>query len=240
MGLINSPRLRPGDREAWEKIEEGSRAWSATTRYSRHVEEAEMVVAQFCTRRRGGYASTSWGKDSVVLADIVCRIMPRYPLVWVRVEPIYSPECRLVRDQFLERYPDTEYCEILRRCTAHKDGSLSATGTLESGFAEASFRFGSRHISGIRAEESAARKLMGQVLGTGTDNACTPLMRWQALDVWAYLAEHDLPIHPAYAMSFGGALSRDRIRVASIGGKRGRGTGRMEWERAYYPDIWAD
>lgn len=31
-----------------------------------------------------------------------------------------------------------------------------------------------------------------------------------------------------------GLLSRERIRVATIGGERGTGHGRAEWERTYY------
>lgn len=43
-------------------------------------------------------------------------------------------------------------------------------------------------------------------------------------------------MHPAYACSFGGALDRERIRVSSLGGQRGTGHGRREWEWAYYRD----
>lgn len=52
--------------------------------------------------------------------------------------------------------------------------------------------------------------------------------------MFAYLHRFDLPVHPAYAMSRGGLWDRDRIRVASLGGRRGEGMGRAEWERAYY------
>ena len=58
-----------------------------------------------------------------------------------------------------------------------------------------------------------------------------------AADVFAYLASRQLPVHPAYAMLGGGRYQRDRIRVSSLGGRRGDGMGRAEWEREYYGDI---
>ena len=37
-----------------------------------------------------------------------------------------------------------------------------------------------------------------------------------------------------YACSLGGLLDRSKLRVASLGGQRGTGWGRAEWERRYY------
>ena len=72
--------------------------------------------------------------------------------------------------------------------------------------------------------------------GESSPNTCAPIGWWTARDVFAYLHLHGLPVHPAYAMTRGGLWPRDRIRVASLGGQRGRGAGREEWERLYYGD----
>lgn len=88
----------------------------------------------------------------------------------------------------------------------------------------------------MRADESRARKLRSAAWGAATQNTCAPLDRWSNAEVFAYLARFDLPIHPAYAMSYGGALARDQIRVDCIGGRTGRGKGRREWEWTYYRD----
>lgn len=90
------------------------------------------------------------------------------------------------------------------------------------------------HLSGVRGQESGARALRMQRWGTTTARTCAPIGWWTGLDVFAYLGLHDLPIHPAYAMNVGGMLDRERIRVASLGGKRGEGHGRAEWEARYY------
>lgn len=57
------------------------------------------------------------------------------------------------------------------------------------------------------------------------------------MDVFAYLHKHDLPVHPAYAMTMGGFYDRRWLRVSSLGGLRGADRGRAEWEQQYYGDI---
>ena len=54
---------------------------------------------------------------------------------------------------------------------------------------------------------------------------------------FAYLAQHDLPVHPVYAMSMGGVIDRSKLRVASLRGRSGTGMGRREWEDLYYPEF---
>lgn len=235
--LIDSPRLRPGDREAWAQASAGDLVHAATSRFLDRVDDAAMAIVQFA--RRPCYAGVSWGKDSVVVAHLVATYAPHVPLVWVRVEPIFSPECLAVRDSFLARHPAT-YEEITIRCRIDAAGEAHATGTLERGMREAARRFGDRHISGVRAAESAQREKRVRRFGVATDRACAPLSRWSGAEVFAYLALHDLPIHPAYAMSLGGSLDRERLRVSSLGGKRGTGTGRAEWERTYYPEYFPE
>lgn len=231
--LIPSPRLRPGDVDAWEAAEAGDAAWARTLTFRRRLEEAELAVVRFA--RQPCYAGVSWGKDSVIVADMVARLVPAAPLVWVRVDPISNPDCPAVRDAFLAAHPGVLYDEIVVQCTVDDAGETHATGTLEAGFATAVARYGRRRLSGIRSDESADRAHRA-LLGVETASTCAPLIRWSARDVFACLYLHRLPVHPAYAMTMGGALDRARLRVASIGGKRGRGTGRAEWEALYYPE----
>lgn len=163
------------------------------------------------------------------------------PLVHVVVRPINNPHCLDVRDAFLARWPVRTYHEETVWCRRNQVGdphdiadSWHATGTLEEGFASAARLFGDRYVSGIRGDESGGRRRRMRAYGVATSRTCAPIGHWSARDVFAYLYAHDLPVHPAYAMSMGGALDRDRIRVASLGGQRGTGTGRAEWERTYY------
>lgn len=91
------------------------------------------------------------------------------------------------------------------------------------------------------AAESGARRRHMLVHGVETRRTCSPIVRWSTADVWAYLYQRGLPVHPAYAMSYGGHLDRDWLRVSPLAGERaaecyedGSGFGRLEWERRYY------
>ena len=89
-----------------------------------------------------------------------------------------------------------------------------------------------RRITGVRAAESQVRALSAATHGVSTETSCRPILRWSTSDVFAYLALHDLPVHPAYAQSMGGLWDREHLRVAPLGGHEGSGHGRAEWEQA--------
>lgn len=232
--LIASPRHTAADLECWGRTWRTAQLHSQLKSHRRQVRRSEDALLSF-TGVGMGYAGVSWGKDSVVLASLIARLIPRWPLVWVRVEPIANPDCLLVRDAFLAEHPSVRYEEIVEWCRRDSDG-WHARGTIERGFAEAARRYGPRYASGIRAEESGIRKLRVAKHGLVGPGTCAPIGWWTGDDVWAYALSHGLPIHPAYACTMDGALDPRRIRVASLGGKRGTGMGREEWERSYYRD----
>lgn len=232
--LLRVPEHEVRDLESWELLERTDRIHASLAGYTRKVVRAVDALTAFVS---GGacYAGVSWGKDSTVLARLIADHAPHVPLVWIRVEPIKNPHCELVRDDFLRAHR-VDYHEIEVWCR-RDDAGWHASGTLERGYALAAGRWGRRHISGVRGAESGSRKMRMRRWGEATELTCAPIGWWSAADVYAYLAEHGLPVHPAYAMSQGGLWDRDRIRVASLGGRRGDGTGRAEWERRYYADA---
>ena len=234
--LIPSERHTPADLSLWAEYEDADRVHYEDGRVGVIRAVRAMAWVRMFLMRGPAYCAVSWGKDSVALADLVCREAAAVPLVWVRVEPVKNPDCEKVRDAFLSAHPRAEYHEVETRCGRSRLG-WHATGTLEAGFREACRRFGDHRFSGVRSDESAARKLSRAVHGTATATSCRPILDWSAADVFAYLAHHRLPVHPAYAMTGGGRWDRGRIRVASLGGRRGDGVGRAEWEREYYGDV---
>lgn len=201
--------------------------WSKTLVFGRRVAKAQRAIAEFTAHGRG-YIGVSWGKDSVCVAHLA--IGCGWPIVWVRMRPVDNPDCPLVRDAFLARF-GTAYDEIVMQYDPN------AKRTSFPGFAEAARRHGDRYVSGIRGDESGTRKLSVATHGIATARTCRPLARWSAQDVFAYLHLHDLPIHPAYAMSMEGLLEREHLRVGAIGGERGTGWGRRQWEERYYSDA---
>lgn len=231
--LIASRRHMADDLRAWRRTEDAARFWASSKVHQKRVQKTRAEIMSF-TGHGVCYAGTSWGKDSVCLAHLIVSLVPRVPLVWVRVEPDYNPDCVLVRDAFLGRFRDARYDEIV----VTRGETYAPHGTLRAGMGVAAQRYGSRYLSGVRGAESGARARRMAVLGASTERTCAPLGWWTGADVFAYLVTRDLPIHPAYACTFGGLIDAERIRVGPLGGARGErpgdGMGRDEWERRYY------
>lgn len=229
--LIPSHRHTAADLELWAAYEAADRVHGANL--DAKIEHALNVVRRFA--EQPCYAGVSWGKDSVVLAHLIAISGMQIPCVWFRVEPICNPDCARVADEFLQRW-QLQYGVITRVCE-HDQNGWHASGTLESAAQEAEQRWGIRRILGIRADESGVRRLTCLRNGEDSVSSCRPLAWWTAKDVMGYLARFDLPTHPAYAMLGGGRYDRWWLRVASLGGRRGDGMGRAEWEREYYGDV---
>lgn len=227
--LIECERLTVEDLESWRALE---RVDEINARRLKHKLELKSAKAAADVRsflsHGAGYAGVSWGKDSVCLAHVLASHGVSVPLVWVRVDLVENPDCPSVRDAFLKRWP-LDYHEI--------SADSGKRRTSAEGFAEAARRFGRRHISGVRGQEAAYRMMRMRKHGVSSKNTCAPIGWWTTEEVFAYLWLHDLPVHPAYAMSYGGLLEREHQRVGAIGGERGRGFGRREKETRYYPDV---
>jgi phosphoadenosine phosphosulfate reductase len=231
--LIQSPRHTQKDLELWETYESADLIYYHTHNMDYKIKKAIDNIKDFYGTC---YLGVSWGKDSVVVAHLVQLVRPETPMVWVRVEPIKNPDCVAVRDEFLCRFPNAIYDEVIVNCKVDRFGT-HATGTLEKGFKSVYEKYGNRHISGVRSEESGVRRVSRLTHGINTERTCRPIIDWTQKDVFAYLAFNDLPVHPVYAMLGCGRWAREHIRVASLGGKRGDQFGRTVWEKEYYPDI---
>lgn len=236
MPLIEIDEHRPEDLAAWRESERESEAWGTTTAFRRRVAESADVIRAFLG---GGeaYVSTSWGKDSVVAAHLAISVAAEegmdIPLVHV-LESCRNPHNELVEGQFRLLMPQAriESVPYIPPCA----GSFART------LDDVRQRFGARWIGGIRGQESGGRaRRIADGLTRGV--SCQPMGLWSAKDVFAYLHVFGLPVHPAYAMTFGGSLDRDRLRVCSLRGAphhdpllgiRGDGMGRDEWEQTYY------
>ena len=242
--LIPSERISPQDLSVWEERVRYDAVLGASTSMRERTSRAHQTINDFAA---GGccYASVSWGKDSTVLAHLVVTSGAKIPLVYVRMRGWENPDCLLVRDRFLGEYK-ADYHEFFvdggmrwwdDPDDSSPDFSQKHSKTVRKQFAEAEKMFGTRHISGVRAEESKTRRIAQARWGDAGPSACRPLGRWKAVEIFAYLHLHDLPVHPAYAMSWGGALDRCWIRVSPIGGISSAHRQRADWEQHYYPDI---
>lgn len=239
--LIVTERHRPEDLDKWAEYEQTDEINAKAPRLQLRIGQAVDDLDAFAHGR--GYIGVSWGKDSVVVADLAMRNGINLPLVHLRCIPSHNAYCDLVRDEFLRIWPGAQYHEIAcdygdiyrGRLAAHEQdkatdkiwfATLDAVGGM----------FGDRHVSGVRGAESNVRNLRMARWGVSTPRTCAPIGYWPTPDVFAYLHAYDLPIHPNYGMLGGGRWDRHRIRTAEIGDIHGNGCGRTEWEREYYGD----
>ncbi len=167
----------------------------------------------------------------MVLAHLAWRLRLdglEVPLVWFRrTGHVDNPDCAAVRDAFFAShicaYREMEAPPVRPDSTATQDFEAVTPGE--------------RRATGIRAEEARGRAIGLARNGLSTERTCAPLGWWRTEHVFAYLFAHGLPVHPAYACLLDGQLDRSEVRVATIGGRRGVGRGRREWERRYYPEA---
>jgi phosphoadenosine phosphosulfate reductase len=238
MGLITSSRPSREDMRIWTERERLDRELYAHGG-TRAKEQIALDALKSFAAAGSFYVSVSWGKDSVVVADLVASNYDELgcpPIVWFPAGAIENPDCVLVRDAFL-RMHDIDYHEIEASLTSDEwDRTLGHDGA-QAEFELAAHRFGRRYASGVRAEESGIRKMAVGHHGLVSHNSCRPIGTWGHQHVYAYLVGRNLPIHPAYACTLDGAIDRAVLRVSTIGGERGRRFGRAEWERRYYPEI---
>lgn len=232
--LIDSPRHSVSDMEHWRKREALDRSLWKLPQMRRRESEARREMVGFIDRG-GAYVSVSWGKDSVVVAHLGVQLGVR--LVWFPAGAIENPDCTKVRDAFLARYPTAKYEEHPAPLAADDWNRAIGHDGAQAEFERVARSVGERYICGVRAEESGIRRMSLRHRGLSTVRSCRPLGWWSTAEVFAYLAGHDLPVHPAYACTFGGAIERDLIRVSTIGGEGGTRFGRRQWERRYYSDA---
>lgn len=219
--LVDSHRLTDADRAAWEVLE-----WQDRRRRvpGWMVRSATRAIGRFLCDGPA-YVSCSWGKDSVVVAHLARSVAPGTPLVHAAFGAHENPDCAAVRDEFCARWPMPAY-----------DVECPWTTTW---FRAVETAHGRRRIMGIRSAESSARRISAATHGVATTIVCRPILHWTTDHVFAYLAQHDIPVHPAYAMSRGGTIPRESLRVDVIGGAEGSERGRADWERDYYGDVLA-
>lgn len=223
--LIVTDRHRPEDLHAWEdwkQIDELS-AWSQAKETL-----SIKVIQEWDSMHQDVVVYTSWGKDSVVLLDLVARSGVRAPVVYMRFEDRANPDCVLVRDHFLATH-DIDYHEESFDYAAVRKSDLH--------WRAISKKWGAHRLTGIRNDESGKRELQWALHGFASEFSCRPLALWTGPEVFAYIHHRSLPLSPVYGYLGGGRWRRDRLRTHSLAGSSGDGMGRTEWEREYYGDV---
>lgn len=221
--LVYSDRIKYYDLELWKQYEEADYIHTIP---DWKIVKSKNIISEFAKERC--WNSFSTGKDSIVTSFLVAELNLDVPIVFIK-----TFRTHLYCDEIIKIFEKI----INKKIIIIEEKENDNWKHWGYGIKIANKMFGSRSIRGIRAEESGQRLLSAKVHGVVTENSCRPILHWTAQDVFAFLAQNNLPVHPNYAMLGGGRWERDRIRVGSIGGERGCEMGRNEWEKEYYGDI---
>lgn len=240
--LIYSPRLTMADIDQWEKTEAIDAAHCLTPGYRARIARARESVREFVAGRPDGrfYGGLSFGKDSIVMCHLMREAAPRMPIVSIRNVENFNPDSPRVETVLCDMLSH-DY-EVITYDYRNADASYYDTQgnpvKWHNILKDLKKRLGA-HVTGIRADESAKRNRRVRIFGLETEFSFAPLAYMTVQDIFAYLYENGLPVHPVYAMTGGGRWDKYRLRVAAIGNPEGRGMGRLQWEREYYGDILA-
>ena len=249
--LIEIDTLSRQDLEEWSHLERYDIALGESTPMARKTLEALELISRYVGTHPDTVCSASWGKDSIVVAHLTRIAAPEIPIMWVptiRSDGMsYEAEATYqVRDRFLSDYtgPYIEQAAIARNPKrGDPDYSPDQYDSPEYRSQDVLKENNTRpYISGVRAEESAMRAGSRRWHGLATKNTCRPIMDWKTTDIFAYIAENNLPAHPAYAATYGGKLDRRWLRVHPLRSKPPAkstiyGRDMEHWEDTYFPDL---
>lgn len=213
-----------------------------TLGYRRRVDQARAVIIEAQRHGRIG-VSVSGGKDSTVMLHLVRALVPDAAAAWFDSGAELAGTAALVAQQGAERIaPIRDLPDMCRyagwwgaRNPVDHGASFDVLATL---ILEPSERFAVAHslavmALGLRAHESRGRYRSAAMRGdlyyvesTGLWHLC-PLAWWTTADIWAYIAEHDLPYHPAYDAMARIRVPREQQRIGTALGGKAISTGRI-------------
>lgn len=202
-------------------------------------------------------ASISFGKDSLVLLDLLHQVTDKIPVYFMDSEyklPDVYETLELAQQRyrfdihktyFADGRPIQEVWEKfgipgINRTEAMQNKALKV---LKKDPAD---RWAKEHgyngiFWGIRKEESASRKWMIMSFGVTFENKqgfyrCAPLADWKADDIWAYIVSRQLPYPKLY--DYQKFQTRNWIRNTGWATTDGANEGRILWLREFYPDYY--
>jgi phosphoadenosine phosphosulfate reductase len=218
--------------------------------YQRSIDDAHRIVEQALERfGEPAAVGVSGGKDSVAMCHVVaqhCR-----PLVIWNDSGIELPESEgVVRELAAQLGLDVEVARgvdafgrlvetAAQRFRDDQTDELCIIAPVRRVLSERGIRL---EFVGLRSGESRRRKMVIAMHGPIYDSKrfgcgiAWPLRRWSAADVFAYIDEHELPLHPAYTRT--DWQDRESIRVSWAWDPTRERLGDIEYLRRYYPALY--
>jgi len=255
---MSEPVLSEEDLRKWGQWERLCVAHARTREYAREIGRAEQAIREMAARCPGAYVAVSGGKDSMALWHLVTqRCAIPAGAMSVKDDLDYPGEREMVEATAaawgvpIDVLTPPSLLDWLRE---HGD-TADASDDMHGRRADLADRFFYRLLDdyreargtpgvylGLRAEESKGRAANAYARGAIYQKAtgevvCQPIWHWSAIDVFTYLLEHEIPIHPVYRCCRD-AEHPGRIRKSWwVPGAHSR-KGGMVWLRTYWPSLY--
>lgn len=219
-----------------------------------HRERVERARDEFRRAAALGpvVVATSWGKDSVALADLALETLGPVPLLHLASSyrlPGWEPVAahfvaRTIVHEVEPRRSLAETIAWLREVGLgyERERPQAAVQALKKDpGAEWCLKHGfAVQALGMRAEESKGRRACFRARTPTYQLArglwvTNPLAWWSTVDVWAYIAARELPYHRLYDLETHG-YTREEHRNTGWLTTIDAGRGRLGWLRAHFPE----
>lgn len=180
--------------------------------FKRKVEKAKEIIHE-ALAIAPAYVAVSWGKDSVVMLHLVQSICPDILAIHLKndIQQLIH-DYKGIINSYQTLFPYTNYQEITINIGERIPVSISSLKLWKS--------FPMSFI-GLRFEENPNKrgrsiKKYGYIheYSTGIKKGsyrCVPLSYWTWMDVWSYIALHNLPYLDSYDL-----LPKDRGRTCNV------------------------
>jgi 3'-phosphoadenosine 5'-phosphosulfate sulfotransferase (PAPS reductase)/FAD synthetase len=221
--------------------------YARTSQYRRQVERARRNVSRALAQCPSWYVAVSGGKDSTCVLSLVREQAPDTPAV-SSVQEWRLPETA----EYLSRIPNIA---LVASGSDHNTGWapnwegpddvpegvrwLGGKGQVEKNYG----RSEGGVFLGLRADESAARRVhlrtMGTLFFSRKNNVwqCSPIAHWNVMDVWAYITANDLDYNRAYDRMSEIGVSLEAQRIGPLAVEKVLGYGQLAILKRGWPDL---
>ena len=224
-----------------------------SARYESAISDASGIIESIGAHAGRVAVAVSGGKDSTAMAHIALTVLPVKPLLVWNDSGLELPESEAVVRSLAARLgcrlaiATGKALDIKRKLggfgaekKARRTDELAIIYPVRELLRAEGMEV---NLVGLREQESYTRKMVIRKMGPTYQSkrwGCLvgwPMRRWSAADVFAYIDEHDLPLHPAYTRT--DWADRNSIRVSWLWDSTRERFGDIEYLRRYYPKIWA-
>lgn len=180
------------------------------------IEEATEIIKKSLSDHNNPCINFSGGKDSLVVMDLVRKIRPDIPCVFVNTGNEYKETVPYVRSfqNIIEVHPKVSFWDCVdkyglpkSKAKAKRHGNACCLELKEKPLKECYKQKGyDLTFDGLTSAESRQRMMTLKRMGyyyynKGDKNwKCHPIYNWSVQEVWSYIYLNKLPINPIYSM----------------------------------------